>query len=695
MNLAIPTTDTELFASLPADCLKDIARKHEAVQAMRRVKGIPGRAGEVARKWASVLGLSLSRTRQLASDFESMGWRALWDRSRWPAEVARAMLPREFIAAWRERVLKQVGGKTVSQCYEKLIADWRIERQLRPAKTAFPGYPHTPEPESGTGIPAGWSRSNLCGAGKKPSAADMKLATEGAGAYRGFGPQVLTDRRTLDVGERLQIDDYHWNQHVLFNREIIRVHQLGILDVRSACLASVFFKPVYTREDGAADGIKQDHTILLLASHLFNHGYIPGKTRLALEKGTAGLHPRLRESLLTFAPGLHFDDAGSRERHQVDGNGGKDRTNANMKAALESLHHLLTNIEAEGPASTGANYVTQPERVHGLMKETKWLLSKVQNDEQFALLRLGVLTFEQFLPWARGIVGRMNARRNHSLQGFPSVTHYRLAADSEDWLTPSELLALPQPSQLALADSIRQNPALFSAKVKQSPSDVWNEGRAGLTRLTGMQACHLAASVMGKGEMSRIVRTRTLDRAYFKLSDSRLAFLSEPIVFESRILDVRGEWRELPAGMDVEVVFNPLDEATPRKCFVRDERGGFMGVAMEATRINPNDREELLDALAIQAQRTAARTADVRAIFAREREATRENKAHNRRVLSGEPVTAEQKQRARADRAAKRAAQKTLVQFSDTHTTHTHDETDTDTTNKGNLGIWNASDSEA
>jgi len=687
MHLAIPATDTELFASLPAECLKDIARKHEAVMAMRKVKGIPGRAGEVARKWAGLLGLSLSRTRQLASDFESLGWRALWDRSRWPSEVARPMLPREFLASWKERVLKRVGGKTVSQCYDKLIADWRIERQLRPDKTQFPGYDHTPSPEPGTGIPAGWSRSNLCGAGKKPSAADMKLAQEGAGAYRGYGPQVLTDRRTLDVGERLQIDDYHWNQHVLFGREIIRVHQLGILDVRSACLASVFFKPVYTREDGAADGIKQDHTILHLASHLFNHGYLPGRTHLALEKGTAGLHPRLRDSLLAFAPGLQFDDAGSRERFQVDGNGGKDRTNPNMKAALESLHHLLTNIEAEGPASTGANYTQQPERVHGLVKETKWLLSKVQNDEQLALLSLGLLSFEQFLPWARGIVARVNARRNHSLQGFPSVTHFRLSADSEDWITPSELLALPQPSQLALAQAVRQSPALFSAKVKQSPADVWNEGRAGLTRLTGMQACHLAASVMGAGEMSRIVRTRTLDRAYFKLSSSRLAFLSEPIVFESRILDVRGEWRELPAGMDVEVVFNPLDESTPRKCFVRDERGGFMGVAMEATRINPNDREELLDALAIQAQRTGERTADVRATFAGEREATRSDRKFNRAVLSGAPVTAEQKQQARAERAARREAAKTLI----SHTTHdTQHDTDTDTqTDGGNLGIFN------
>lgn len=676
MKLVIPAHDTTLFAQLPAECQLDIYRRVDAVAAMERVRGVPGRALEVATAQAALLGLSVARTRQLASDYRAQGWRGLWNKSEFPAEISRPMLPREFLAAWKVRVLKRIGGKTTAQCHQKLLADWRDERHRRPATTIFPGYEYTPAPEPQTGIPAGWSKTNLCSAKNTPPRADMKLAREGAGAYRSHGPQVLTDRKTLEVGERYQVDDYHWNQHVIFGprREIVRVHQLGILDVRSGCLPSVFFKPAYTRPDGVKDGIKQDHTILLIASHLFNYGYIPGATHFALEKGTAGLPPHLRESLLRFAPGCQFDDAGSRERYQVGGHGGKDRTNANMKAALESLHHLLTNIEAEGPASTGANYAEQPEFVHGLVKETRWLLSKVQSDEQLALLRLELLSFSQFVPWARGIVERINSRRNHSLQGFPKLLHYRTAPDSEDWLTSTEFLTLPQSSQLALADAVKLAPALYTANVKQSPLDVFRAAREKLTRLSAMQACHLAASVMGKGEMSRIVRPRRLDAAYFTLSESRLAYIDEPIVFSSRILDVHGEAVELPAGMDVEIVFNPLDTTAQRKCFVMDTKGAFMGVALEATRINPNDREQVLEAICDQAHRTAERIRDVRAAFAGEREAVLADKIHNRRVLAGEPTTAAEKLAARAARAQRRDATEALIS-----TTHTHHADTTDT----------------
>ena len=676
LTLHIPTQDEATFQSLPADCLADIYRKHTAVSALLCVKGKKGMAGVVAKAQAAMLGMSVSRFSMLASAFKKTGWKALWNRSLWPSETSRPILPREFLKHWESRVLHKDGGGSIAQIHSKLLADWRYARRMN-TPCPFPGYEHTPEPEHGTHIPRGWSYGNLLDFA--PDAASLKLAWEGAGAFRGVGPQVRTDRKTIEVGARLMIDDYDWNQHVIFHTggrpEPIRVNQLGILDVRSGALASVFFKPIYQREDGTKDNIKQDHTLLLLCAHLFNYGYIPGVTQLALEKGTAGLHPRLRESFTQFAPGLTFDDAGSRERHQVNGHGGKDRTNPNKKAAVESLHHLLTNIEASGPANTGANYTQQPEAVHGLMKEVKWLLSKVSTNEQLALLKLGVLSFEDFLPWARSIVATVNARRNHSLQGFPTMLHYRASIDSEDWLTAGELLALPQPSQLAIADGVRELPAIFCARVKQSPNDVFTAGLPGLTRLSAWQACHLAASVVGQGTRKRVVRSRRLHGAYFEISESRLAYLSEPLVFEARILTKDGSWQELRDGQEVELVFNPMDESSPRKCFVRDERGGFLGIAIEAVGINPNDKEELLEALCHRSERTAERTADVRAAFATDRERTKADKAHNRRVLNGEPVTAAEKQTARRNRSDAREAREALTDYVTTTTTTNNEET--------------------
>ena len=680
LSLHIPLQDEVLFSSLPAECIASIHQRHSAVRALLAVKGVAGRAGEVASKWASVLGLSVSRVRMMATEFQRLGWQALWDRSKWPHELAREMLPKEFVASWHSRCLHRDGGKSLAQIWEKLIRDWREARQLH-RDAVFPGYRETPSADLSTKerVPTGWTSSNLVK--QAPSKAALKLAWEGAGAYRGVGPQVLTDRKTIAVGARLQIDDYHWNKHVIFQKsggvaEIVRVHQLGIYDVRSACLPSVFFHPTVTRDDGTKDGIKQDHTLLLLSAYLFTHGYIPGVTTLALERGTAGLHERHREAFAHFAPGLFFDDAGSRERHQVHGWSGKDRTNPNKKAGLESLHHLLTNIEGGGIGDTGANYTEQAEHVHGLVKETRWLLSKVATHEQLALLQLGLLDFSQFGPWARGVIAVANGRRNHSLQGFPAITHFRPSPESEDWLTPQEILALPEASRLALSAGVASAPSLYTAKIKQSPLDVWREGRAGLTRLSAMQACHLAASVMGKGTMASVIRPRQMQRAYFQLSESRLAYLSEPIIFESRILKVDGTWEELAADRPVEIVFNPLDDSTPRKCFVRDERGGFMGVAVEAERINPNDKEALLDALCHRSERTAERTKDVRDAFAADREAVTATKAHNRRVLAGEPVTAEQKRAARAARVNERNAREAIADFTTNHAAHTTTTTD-------------------
>jgi hypothetical protein len=247
-----------------------------------------------------------------------------------------------------------------------------------------------------------------------------------------------------------------------------------------------------------------------------------------------------------------------------------------------------------------------------------------------------LLTFQKFTLACEAAITAVNERDDHTLEGWARRTLDCIRDEAcQTWHPMDDLHLLPAHTQDVLLTAAEQNPQLFFASRRLTPSEAWRrETREGLAtgrlKMLSPWDCAELIALAGKSEPGlRTIRPREARTAYLLIQDTTLARIAEPIFYAARIRQPDGTERELRNGEEVECIFNPF---APDVLFIRSDKGRFLGVAPRATKIDPNDREATLRAWAEASSRRAERLAPVRETMAHRKQEITDRRDHNARV---------------------------------------------------------------
>ena len=531
-----------------------------------------------------------------------------------------------------------------------------LRRQWAARQTPVPGY------EAWTGwpqIPAGWTDGNLARIVKEHSnVARLRSLRVGTSSKTNtFLPTVLTTRTNLWQGAVIQLDDvWHTNFVTLGKkREVVRVLELGALDLFSACRFHFGAKPRRQRENKSWETIGGADMRMFLAGMFHQFGYSPQGTMLMSEHNTAKVSEDIARILYDATRGMIRVDYQPIEGKQAALSGywsGTEGGNFRAKACLESTHNLIHNDLANLALQTGHNShglqgpVTTDRIASYIQRIVKSVLEKVPHREH--LLRLPALDFHtQFYPFLVDYYRfGLNGRTDHDLEGWEALGHvvnqYTTIPGSGQFFDEETFLKLPTPSQTAIRHAAAADPQAWSRRQKLSPLAVWDK-RPKFNPIPAVVLCDILGD-----DLAREVTAR---RGFLEFSDQEIA--CDPLVYQARFVSGPHHGREIPHGEKVKMFILPFDDTT---AMVVDAKGRFLGevpLYKRVTPINPQafgsdapfeERPEIRsDALKHAAGEKHSRIADIlepaRILHADRVQEARDIREHNRKVLSGEAVT--------------------------------------------------------
>lgn len=646
MTLTIPERDNAEFFALPH------ATQLQVRAVLAEVAGIRPPLERAWKEAGERLGKSRQTMRRLYYQVRAQGWRGAVDGRL--AARAKEALPWAFVQEFRRRLEthQRSGGRAA---YAALCADWKSGQ-------AIPGYEEVPATARAQ-FPSGWSYGNLMkAAAKAGTKAQMIAARIGKAAAAPYLPKVFSTRVGLYVGSHYMFDDLWHDNFVHWRGKAVRVLEFDALDVFSATKVDWLMKPRFEREDGTADGLKESQMRSLLAKILGEAGYSTRGTELMAEHGTAAIREAIERIL--------FDRSGGLIRVRRSGMTGVEQAvagwfrgdgkgNPRFKAPLESARNLFHNRFAALPAQTGKDADHRPESTAGLLKYHDTLMRAVQSlpPGLLAMLRLPLLTFEQFAQLALAIYDAINRRGErpefgvHELEGWAQcghvVTEYRLSAGSDIWMPPSEFLALPAPEQEAVTALVRADAQRYARVRSLSPREVWEGGRADLRTLPEpVLAEIITGGVIEEGPLARVLTVRG---AYFEFDDELLGPGEHR--YSAEITELTGRLRDLPHGEKFLAVVDPAGH----RLFIHDVRGQFLGTAYRDTRVSRADDDALRQRFGEVHRRTKQALAPLSGRHARSSRQNVEDLAHNARVIESAKHPNAEADTA-ADRRATRAA---------------------------------------
>ncbi len=517
------------------------------------------------------------------------GWSALIDRRYVGPEVwnRKGSVSSNLSAADKELV------KTYCERYQRSSAaaikalrrDW--VKGLVTTSTAV---------DARTGFPHGWSSRNL--AHYVPTKFELKNARIGRSTAASERQLVYTTRANLWVGSHYLFDDM-WHDHFvnhLDQRLTGRPLEFHALDLFSASKFAYGMMVRTERGDGTMDGLKEADMRFLLAHVLGTFGYSPRGTTLVVEHGTAAIRPDLERFLHEETGGLitvarSGMTGAAAAAHQY---AGRSKGNFRFKAALESLGNLIHNEMAALPAQTGKDRDHRPEQLHGLLKANDALLRAIAYlpPERVEMLRWEVLTIQQFRAIAEEIYARINARTDHDLEGWDM--HY-----------------LPDPR--------------LGGMRRMSPAEVWRAGSRQLQRLRPQAVASILLQDMGEEITVRGGKLVTRDGS-----------VSGDVL--------RYDARMLTDGERYRTILNPY---APDALWTFDAKGRFVAACPRITSVDRADLAAVQEACGRAAKAEAEALAPFRARHLKEAREKAARARHNAAVVSGAPVTSEERAKAR------------------------------------------------
>jgi hypothetical protein len=583
----IPDQERNRFGTLPPQV------KQEANEWLAAIKALDAAEDKMATadSWAAKLGVAAKTIFSKRSAFRANGWKALVNHAKagpgwWDNH--------ETLPAATVEHLKRLAGNNQRASAPAIRA---LHRQLKrwrngDATAAIPGYDAPPPGDP----PKGWSARNL--ARYFPSKFELDATRRGQNYAVGKrGPQTFTTRAHRWHMSDVMIDDVWHDNFVVFGKQLCRVLELDALDVFSGALMLWGTKPRLKREDGTFDTRLAGYVNMLMAGLFGSHGYAPRGTTILAEHGTAALSEAAAKILFDASNGLiTVRESGiTGEEQAIIGWRGQGKGNSRFKSCLE-VHHSLKHNELAGlPAQTGLSRETRPEYTHGILQEDEKLLQAMSilekvNPARASRLRTRLLDYHSaFVPVLMDIYGIINQREWHNLEGWHLIPgniqiEYRLAPQSDQWLSNEDFLALPEVSQDAILSAATEDDRYLRRR-RLSPAAVVQRERRDLLKLPDWAVADLLHLCGSDGKWARKGKVAG---AYFNLIYD-IDLYPEPLRYESRVQKPDGAWEQLRDG-DYEVMVNHFDLS---RLYVRDAAQHFLGVARRAERVDRGDADAL------------------------------------------------------------------------------------------------------
>lgn len=532
----------------------------------------------------------------------------------WPALIDRRLCGP---AAWnaRESRALSVADKALVKTYAE-----RYQRSSQAAIRALrrdyvKGEVVTATPlNSESGFPFGWGERNLLR--HIPTKYELKNARIGRSAAASERQLVYTTRANLWVGSHYLFDDM-WHDHFvnhLDQRKSGRPLEFHALDLYSACKFAWGMRVRTEREDGTMDGLKESDMRFLLAHVLGNFGYSPSGTTLVVEHGTAAIREDLERFLHEETGGLitvarSGMEGAAAAAHQY---AGRAKGNFRFKAALETLGNLIHNEMAALPGQTGMDTDHRPEQLDGLLKANDALLRAIAYlpPERVEMLRWPLLSIQQFQVIASEIYQRINDRTEHELEGWDM--HY--------------------------VPDLRHG-----GMRRKSPNEVWRPGSRQLARLRPQAVASILLPDMGE--------ERSVRRGMIETRDGSIS--GDALRFDARML---------ADGERYQTILNPY---APDAIWAFDAAGRFVAACPRITSVDRANIAAVQEACGRAAKAEAEALAPFRARHLKEAREKAANARHNASVVSGAPITSEERAKARLLRQIGGQADALLEESSD------------------------------
>lgn len=660
MTLIQPEPDCPVFSDLTMQVREEVRQWLWAF----REYGVAKPIGRSLERIATALGVSPKTARRKYDALRNSGWHwtALMDLRKGSLEAADEARTadrefRNYLATLAEKFQRKS-----RPAIRALHRAWAA-RQRIPGYEDLPGWPELPE---------GWSQRNLARLIKETSdarhLASIRISTTSKTRAGSLLPQVFTTRVGLWPGAVIQLDDMWHDNYVTIGRSPIttRVLELGALDLFSGCRFHWGAKPRMPKADGTGmEGLKEREMRFFVAAILWNYGFSKQGTVFMSERGTAVIGNDVAAILSDATQGLidvRYQPIEGQQKALTGFWKGSEGGNFRAKAALESIHNLIHNelafldLQTGSPSSGLAAPVTTDIQLSYIARIVKSVAEK--RPDRLGMLRLPGMDFHaKFLPFLADFYEHgLNGRTDHELEGWGRLgfhtTEYTALPGSGQWLTASQFLDLPLPSQAIIRSAVQQDPRSWSRPRALSPREVWKPAVPDLQRI----APHVVCDILSRD----LAREQKVEGSYIRFKD--LSISPDELIYESRVRTVHGAWRELPSGESYLCFANPF---APKQMFICDAKGALVGIAPLAKTITANDDA----AIAIEAGHKHARTADIlQPLRIRHEEAVRdarEMQEHNKRVNSSASVTPEEIAEARSESGKKAASTRRVNQWAE------------------------------
>ena len=571
---AIPEADLAEFGRLP-ETTRDLIRErmlHFQALGNRGPGTVLADCRALAARMHGRRGWSVVRLRtMLYAYLATADWRIL---GRGVGRLARQSLdgsdlPPAFAEFWK--TLCERNQRSCRAARRELLQIWRRGVDFRGRKhKAIPGYADWPTADPATGVPAGWSASNL---GRMvPTEFELTAARVGRIAAADFRPKTITSRIKIRGGQYVLFDDQEYDVRVNYvssegqaNSKAMKPLGLNSLDLKTAKFVSHGFKPtLWNTITEAKEKLKESDALWFLVDYITRIGYRSDTgTVLVVEHGTMAASEELERRIYDATGGMVTVD-----RSGILGDQGfaglfegQARGNFRFKAALESAFNLVRNEMASLPGPTGLNRYADPEENYGREKYNNSLLraALALPPETITKLRFPFMTWSEFLGLALDMFQRINSRIDHTLEGWEKsgffANEWRLQAAGE-WLPVERFFALPPDQQAIVATMIDQNPNLGRTR-QMSPTEAWSRESASLKRVPE----HLYPVLLG---LDFGVERRVTKDGLFQLE-------SKELCGELRFLAL--DQPGLKAGETYLTYLNPFNPAALVVC---NARGGYL-----------------------------------------------------------------------------------------------------------------------
>jgi hypothetical protein len=639
MQLTHPDPGCEIFADIPLDERHEINRWVRAFASVDFQAGIGRALAWVAR----VMGCDeVTARRKYDALRKSNGhWTALADGRR-----IRRLLNEErtgnrefrnFITGLAER--HQRNSKAA---YRKFISAWAA-RETIPGFEDFPGWPNAPFTYR--------TFARIVQAetdGRKLASIRVSTSSKSGASLA----QVFTTRVGLYPGAVYQFDDVWHDNWVTLGRDPVpkRVLELGVLDLFSGCRFHWGCKPRMPKAGGGMENLKEREMRFFVAGVLWNFGTSPQGTRFMVEHGTAAIREDIISILADSGLGISVDHQPI-EGRQMALTGfwkGSEGGNFRAKAALESVHNLMHNdlghlaMQTGSPSSGLKGPITTERQIAYITKIISDVLKKVPHRAE--LLRLPSLDYHsQFLPFLNDYyqIG-LNGRTDHELEGWEKLgflaTEYTAVPGSGQFLSSPQFLALPDSSQAIIREAARMAPEQWTRRRMLSPGEVWKTGRGDLRRAPAPLICDILGKDLG--------REVTVRGSYIRFRDQDIS--PDEMIYQARARHLNGAQRELRDGEKFFAFANPF---APGTLFLLDANDRYLGHCALEQRVTATDRAALINAAGEKARRNADILQPLRIRHAEQVGDYQEMREHNKRVVSGAPVTPDEIRDARQSSA--------------------------------------------